>query len=225
MRKSKKEIEEQVNTERPSSRYEIFGIISIAISIFLFASYFGFSTGSLGSFANNVLRYSLGYGAIIAPLTFFIIGIGSCFQHKNLMFTKSFCVFLLFTLSVLGLLHHIFIPVGEELVPQQLPNGGGLIGGMILNLLRKITGNIGALILLIVGVILSIILTGKFSFKSSKDTVQKGVGRFAKTSKTDTDEEYEEYTEDVDIDENDEVVSTTATSSPSRSEERRIGKE
>ena len=79
-------------------------------------------------------------------------------------------------LCLLGTAHHVFVPVGEELVPEQLKEGGGLLGGAFLLALRRLSGTAGALIILIAGIICSVLLTGKLSLKASAETA----GRKAK---------------------------------------------
>lgn len=148
-------------------RREIFGLMLIAASFFLWAAYFNLSTGGMGEFFAKVLRYSLGLGAPLAPLAFLFLGVGFSFKNENWLLTVSFLAAMLFSLCVLGLFHHLFVPAGSELTPEYLPEGGGLIGGFLVSILRKVVGSVGTLILLITGIFLSILLTGKFSLHSS----------------------------------------------------------
>jgi S-DNA-T family DNA segregation ATPase FtsK/SpoIIIE len=141
--------------------------VLVALAVFLGASYFGLSTGSLGAFLNKIMRYALGLGALFAPLVLFVLGAGLILAHRNLLLTWGFVAAVLFMVCVLGIIHHVFVPVGEELFPEQLPAGGGLIGGLVLMLLRKVAGSVGALLLLCAGILVSIVLTGKISLRSA----------------------------------------------------------
>lgn len=161
---------EAVNEEQNNNRkYELAGIVLIAVAVFMVVAYCGFSTGTFGTFVNKVLRYSLGLGALFAPLVFFVLGCGLTFAHRNLVRTLGFVAAVIFILSALGILHHIFIPFGEELAPDQLPLGGGLVGGLVINGLRKVLGSVGALVVLIACMVVSVVLTGKVSLRSSAE--------------------------------------------------------
>ena len=153
----------------PYRKTELLGIVLVALAVFLGASYLGLSTGSVGAFLNKILRYALGLGALFAPLVLFVLGAGLLLAHRNLLLTWGFVAAVLFIVCVLGIIHHVFVPVGEELLPEQLPAGGGLIGGLVLMLLRKVAGSVGALLLLCAGILASIVLTGKISLRSASE--------------------------------------------------------
>ncbi len=180
---------------------ELLGVLLIACAFFMMAVYLGLSTGSFGSFLNKVLSYTLGLGALFAPLVFFVIGGGLLFYHRNFVLTWGFAALVLFMICVLGLLHHLMVPIGEELFPEQLPQGGGLVGGLLLSGLRTVLGSIGALVALAAGLVISIVLTGKISFHSA---LSKAGTSFKKvTSRSifshDYEEDEDEY-EDADAD-------------------------
>ena len=86
-------------------------------------------------------------------------------------------------LCLLGTAHHVFVPVGEELVPEQLKEGGGLLGGAFLLALRRLSGTAGALIILIAGIICSVLLTGKLSLKASAETAGRKAKKYCNLSK------------------------------------------
>ena len=167
MTRSPKEEIQQGKGKTPYRRMELTGIFLVALSVFLSAAYLGFSTGSAGDFLNKVLRYTMGLGALFAPLVLFVLGAGLILKHKNLLFSWGFVAAAVFIVCVLGIIHHVFVPAGEELFPEQLPLGGGLIGGVLLSILRKAAGSVGALLLLCAGILVSVVLTGKISLQSS----------------------------------------------------------
>lgn len=171
MRRTKAERTEQQN----NSRLEISGVLLLALGCFAAAAYFGLPTGTIGAFIDKVMNYTLGKGAFLFPLACIVLGIRFSFPTRELVFKKGLALTLLM-LCLLGTAHHVFVPVGEELVPEQLKEGGGLLGGAFLLALRRLSGTAGALIILIAGIICSVLLTGKLSLKASAETA----GRKAK---------------------------------------------
>ena len=172
MRRTKAERTEQQN----NSRLEISGVLLLALGCFAAAAYFGLPTGTIGAFIDKVMNYTLGKGAFLFPLACIVLGIRFSFSHKGIGFSKKGLALTLLMLCLLGTAHHVFVPVGEELVPEQLKEGGGLLGGAFLLALRRLSGTAGALIILIAGIICSVLLTGKLSLKASAETA----GRKAK---------------------------------------------
>lgn len=169
MRKTKIEQTEQQN----NSRFEISGILLIALGCFAAAAYFGLPTGSVGTYVNKIMMYSLGKGALLLPLACIMLGVRFSFAHQGVIFSKKVLAITLLMLCLLGTAHYCFIPLGEELLPEHLPEGGGLIGGSVLLLLRRLTGAAGALIILIAGIICSILLITKWSLKKSAETASR----------------------------------------------------
>jgi len=172
LRRTKAERTEQQN----NSRLEISGVLLLALGCFAAAAYFGLPTGTIGAFIDKVMNYTLGKGAFLFPLACIVLGIRFSFSHKGIGFSKKGLALTLLMLCLLGTAHHVFVPVGEELVPEQLKEGGGLLGGAFLLALRRLSGTAGALIILIAGIICSVLLTGKLSLKASAETA----GRKAK---------------------------------------------
>jgi S-DNA-T family DNA segregation ATPase FtsK/SpoIIIE len=196
----------------PYRKLELVGIVLVALAVFLSASYFGLSTGSVGAFLNKILRYALGLGALFAPLVLFVLGAGLILAHRNLLFSWGALAAAIFIVCVLGLIHHVFVPVGEELLPEQLPAGGGLIGGLLLMVLRKAAGSVGALLLLCAGILVSIVLTGKISLRSS--AVKAGDSFKRITSHKIFSPDYDEETEATESSQELPETETTAATQP-----------
>lgn len=162
----KKQTTKQNDNEikQAGQKYALKGLAALLCGIFLLVSYAGFPTGSLGKLADEILRYGLGMGAFFVPAMLVVLGYGFFRFHRNLLWTRGFAVFLLFYFCLSGFLHHFFVPAGEELTPSLLPEGGGLLGGLISRALHQALGTVGAMLLLLGGMLGSLILTGKFSF-------------------------------------------------------------
>ena len=116
MRRTKAERTEQQN----NSRLEISGVLLLALGCFAAAAYFGLPTGTIGAFIDKVMNYTLGKGAFLFPLACIVLGIRFSFSHKGIGFSKKGLALTLLMLCLLGTAHHVFVPVGEELVPEQL---------------------------------------------------------------------------------------------------------
>ena len=142
---------------------ELKGLLFIAAGLFLLASYAGLPTGFAGEFLHDVMAYGFGLGAIVFPFIFIAVGIGYFRLKKNLVRFGGFWAAMLFYVCLLGFLHHVFIPLGYETEPSFLPQGGGLIGGLLSKALHAVAGATGAVILLVAGMLAGLVLTGKLS--------------------------------------------------------------
>lgn len=169
-----KRILKRKNDIKKNSSFEVTGVVLIAVAIFFFLVIFEFSLGSLGTFINKLLRYSFGKLAIVIPISLLVIGIRYAVKHIAFTWNKQFFSLLLLLLCSFGLFHIYMVPFGQELQPELLPLGGGLVGGALLLVLRNILGGAGALIALSAGALSGVILTGKFSIKTSVEKAEIG---------------------------------------------------
>lgn len=154
---------------------EVLGILLAAFAVFMLCALAGLATGSTGDFLKKVLTYALGVGAFLFPLYVLVLGIGYVVNHEHLRFSKKFFTLLLFLVSVLSLWHMYKVPEGHELLPEYLMTGGGLLGGAIVFVLTKAVGRIGSVIVLVTSALASMVLSGRFSLRSSLLTAQDGV--------------------------------------------------
>ncbi|MEG0970240.1 MAG: DNA translocase FtsK 4TM domain-containing protein [Acidaminococcaceae bacterium] len=164
-----------------STKFEIIGVLLVAVSTFMFLALYGVSMGSLGNFTAKFLQYLLGKTAFVIPGYLLIAGFSCAGKHRGLELTKSFFASLLLVVCLIGITHYVLIPAGEELLPEQLPRGGGIVGGMVLLMLRRAAGSWGALIILGTGVICATILMGKISIKRSVVQAENGVKNAAES--------------------------------------------
>ncbi len=161
----KKQPAVQTEKEKQNSQknVELKGLLFLAAGLFLLAAYAGLPSGFAGEFLHDVLTYGFGLGAIFFPFVFIAVGIGYFWLKKNLIRFGGFWAAMLSYICLLGFLHHIFIPLGYETEPSFLPQGGGLIGGLITKALHAMAGATGSVILLVAGMLASLVLTGKLS--------------------------------------------------------------
>lgn len=133
----------------PRLRYELVGICLVAAGIVAFISLLGFPTGSVGVYTTKFLRYSFGWGAFVVPLLMMIIGGFYIKTAHNVRYSVRFWGLAILYVAVLALLHHCLILENREILPESLTEGGGLLGGMLLFMLRKLFGFYGAFVILL----------------------------------------------------------------------------
>ena len=158
-----------------SNQKELFGVVLVTLAVFMFLTLYGLNMGSLGAITAKFLQYFLGKAAIIFPSFFFYLGINLAARHQGIAINRLFFSMLLLLLCLLGLLHHFYTPLGEEILAERLPGGAGFVGGFILLFLRRLAGVPGAIIVLSAGIVCSLLLSGKFSIKESVTITENSV--------------------------------------------------
>lgn len=179
-RNSKKKAEEKKESHiNPRLGSEIVGIFLLAAGIISIFSLLNFNTGSVGIYISKFLSYSFGVGAIVIPLLMMIIGVFYIKTNQGIVYSVRFWGLALLYISLLGLIHHFLILENNEIMPESLVNGGGLVGGMLLFLLRKIFGFYGSLILLLASCLCGILIATTWSlyqaFLKARDQAQQGL--------------------------------------------------
>ena len=144
--------------QKNMSYQRIAGLVCVILGLLFTAAFFLGGDGGLLQFADKVQSYLLGKGAFFLPLGFFAASWQLLAGGQLHVFNKKTLVFALVMLCLTGTAHAVFVPVSEELAPEQLPLGGGLIGGIVLSLLRNLAGEILAYMVLFIGWLLSLYL-------------------------------------------------------------------
>ena len=159
-------------------KYEFIGLILLTFAVLSGVGLLGWNVGFVGIFFANIFRYLFGWGAAFAILIIGLVSLQYILHHRGLLYTKRFFGVLGLFISILAAWHHFVIPAGEEILPQSLADGGGLIGGSILLVLRKLFGIDGAIILLVTIILGSVLLSTTWSFASgyirTKEQAKKG---------------------------------------------------
>ena len=193
---TKREVKtKEKNTQNTKSQNymkdDIAILVSLALCIFLTISHFGIG-GAIGDLLSAFLFGVFGFIAYIVPILVFI-GIAFLFSNKGKSeaYIKASCVLVLFILCCT--LFQLIIngyDAGTTLkdiyeMSKVHKDGGGWLGGLIVNLLCPAIGVVGTYLLVIVLFILSfVILTGKSFvgaikkegekvYQSSKEKVEK----------------------------------------------------
>jgi len=144
-------------------KFELLGIILITIAIFSIISLLGANTGPVGFFIARMLVNGFGIGAAVLPVVLFVVGSCYAWTRNKIQYTPKFFGYSLLYICLLAIFHHFRIPVGEEILPQSLIPGGGLLGGFTLFGLRKLFGTDGTIIVLSAISICTVILVFTWS--------------------------------------------------------------
>ena len=162
----------------PSRRYELLGLAFVAAGLISLGGLFDLNVGFVGLYFAKVLRYLFGMGAVLVTVVILLAGYQYITKHCGLRYSLRFFGLGLLFVSLLAMWHHFVIPEGEEILPLSLPEGGGLLGGGLLLILRKFFGMDGAIVLLGAGVIGSVLLSTTWSLGAgvlkTKETAVKG---------------------------------------------------
>ena len=151
-------------TQAPSGvKFEIIGIMVIAAALLIIAGLLDFSVGRIGTFAAKVVRYSFGIGSAGFAILLIIIGIRYITAHRHIVYSMRFSGYILAFFTVLAIIHHHRTLPGQEILPASLPDGGGLIAGMIVLFLRRFLANTGTSIFLSAVLLSSLVLATGFS--------------------------------------------------------------
>mgnify|MGYP001673994942 CR=1 FL=1 len=159
-------------------KYELIGLILLAFALISGVGILGLNVGFVGFFFADFFRYLFGWGAPFALLIIVLISLQYIIHHRGLLYTKKFFGVIGLFISLLAVWHHVVVPVDEEILPQNLADGGGLIGGGVLFLLRACFGVDGAIILLSTIIVGSVLLATTWSLASgymkTKEQAKKG---------------------------------------------------
>jgi len=147
-------------------KYELIGLILLSFALISAIGILGLNVGFVGFFFADFFRYLFGWGAVFAILLIALISLQYIIYHRGLLYTKKFFGVLGLFISLLAIWHHFVVPVDEEILPQNLADGGGLMGGGFLFLLRSYFGVDGAIILLCTIVVGSVLLSTTWSLAS-----------------------------------------------------------
>ena len=153
-----------MTTTAPTGRrYEIIGLLLLAAGLISIGGLLDWNVGFIGLYFAKFLRYLFGLGAWVASGVILLIGTQYVTKHRGIVYSTHFFGLIGLFVSLLAILHHFLVPVGAEILPEYLPNAGGLLGGGLLFFIRKFFGATGAIILLCTGTVVAILLSTTWS--------------------------------------------------------------
>ena len=129
--RNKTQKKKDVQLKQNNRNYEITGIIMLLFGVFSFVSLANYNTGILGSWANNGLHFLFGMGAFLSVLVIIFMGGYYVLTAKPFHSNRYFYYFGVLFCLCLSLIHHFFVPIGEEFGISNLLEYGGAIGSAI----------------------------------------------------------------------------------------------
>ena len=119
------------------------GITCIVLAIIYGLAYFAVFDVAPIQFANSVQLYLFGSLSFLMPFVLLFLGYLLILCDSVSFFNKKTMAFLMVMLCLLGTAHHILVPFKEELYPEQLKAGGGIVGGLVAWLMHNLLGEDG----------------------------------------------------------------------------------
>lgn len=174
--------EKKVNSVK---KYELLGIAFVVVGVISLLGLGGLNVGFVGLYFAKALSYMFGIGAYIIPLIIICIGMQYIIKHKGIVYSARFFGLALLFVSLLAIYHHFMILPGKEILPESLPEAGGLIGGSVLFTLRNFFGVDGAIVILFAGVLGAILISTTWSLAigmlKTKKHAEKGISTAKET--------------------------------------------
>ena len=147
-------------------KYEFIGIILVTAGIISLLGLSGLNVGFVGIYFAKILRYLFGAGVYPISCLLLLLGWQYIIKHQSIVYSKKFFGILGVFVIILAIYHHFTIMPGQEIMPDSLPIGGGLAGGIVLLCLRLLFGIDGSIIILFAGLIGSVLLATTWSLRS-----------------------------------------------------------
>ena len=144
MRKERRRKQQNRSYSRP------VGVVCLLMGLLFAAALLMTAEDGVMHYAYLVEQNLLGKGIFLLPLAFFAASF-ALLKGQFGVFNKRTLIFTLVTLCLTGTAHHVFVPVGSELEPSLIADGGGLIGGLYLKLLRSFAGDVTVYVILALG--------------------------------------------------------------------------
>jgi DNA segregation ATPase FtsK/SpoIIIE, S-DNA-T family len=176
MSKSKNKVKKLKDTKKSSAsrtqndkriyvkrRTEVYGVLIIMVSALMFISIYNFSeSGIVNKNVNDFLSFVFGVGKFLIPFMLLIWGLSFFFKKIRFLSSRFGLGFLLLFLSILGILGNNFNNAGifdENLMRIR----GGITGAGIFYGLFKLFNSVGAIVVLSVFLVISILIITRIS--------------------------------------------------------------
>ena len=173
----------EVKKDHSLRNYELMGIVLAAVGIICLCGIVGLNVGFVGLKAAKFLQYFFGIGAMPAAAVF--VGLGGYYimKHTKLHWNTRMVGGILFYACGLGMYHHWVVKEGAEILPENLVDGGGLLGGLLTLILHKVVGTDGTPVLLGAGLLGSALVVTTWSLAKGILTTKEKAEQGAQVAK------------------------------------------
>ena len=173
----------EVKKDHSLRNYELMGIVLAAVGIICLCGIVGLNVGFVGLKAAKFLQYFFGIGAMPAAAVF--VGLGGYYimKHTKLHWNTRMVGGILFYACGLGMYHHLVVKEGAEILPENLVDGGGLLGGLLTLILHKVVGTDGTPVLLGAGLLGSALVVTTWSLAKGILTTKEKAEQGAQVAK------------------------------------------
>lgn len=191
-------------------KYEILGVVLIALGVLFVVGLLSRSTGLVSDFAVRILKIIAGEGCYLIPILLIMAGGRLMSRRNQTMFSPRMYGLLLVYLAALTFFH-LIIPLEDSFKAGLAGDGGGLLGALSSVLLRKAFGLSGTYIVLVAAGLISLLLLTNLSLLSlSQLSLNKIKEVFRKGSRGVVDYLFTEVEEEV-ADDNKQAAPTPVT--------------
>ena len=173
----------EVKKDHSLRNYELMGIVLAAVGIICLCGIVGLNVGFVGLKAAKFLQYFFGIGAMPAAAVFVGLGCYYIMKHTKLHWNTRMVGGILFYACGLGMYHHWVVKEGAEILPENLVDGGGLLGGLLTLILHKVVGTDGTPVLLGAGLLGSALVVTTWSLAKGILTTKEKAEQGAQVAK------------------------------------------
>lgn len=160
-------------------QFDIFGILLIVLSIYLYISLLSENSGFLGIGIKSALLGILGLGAYVFPILIVILGIALIYMKSDMKLNHRYYSFILFTVAMLSILYIVNInhidysvdPTFTDTIIRAydeglLNQGGGVLGAIVGYVEVKLFYISGSIVINIGFFLIAVLIFTETSFKT-----------------------------------------------------------
>ncbi len=144
-------------------KQSVFAILLAAFGAILLLAFFGMA-GSFGASLDGALAVALGAARIAVPILLFLIGANVVLQDRQLITFRGLFAFVLFIVSLNGLLNLLFVRDPSD--AAAMAKAGGMVGTVISNLLVGALGYWASLIVALACLLAALVVIFNTSVKT-----------------------------------------------------------
>ncbi|WP_036243040.1 DNA translocase FtsK 4TM domain-containing protein [Megasphaera vaginalis (ex Srinivasan et al. 2021)] len=144
-------------------KYEIIGLVLAFFGIFASLGVIGIGTGNIGAGLDSALAWGFGFGRIVFTVAVLILGLKYIIVRKACPVNGNWLAAALVYVLLLAFYHLCLSTEGTEFASDVLRFGGGLVGAVVVSLLRTFLGSFAAGLALLILLFITIMIWKKFS--------------------------------------------------------------